>query len=101
MLFEKSAFGIVGLETAFPVLYTKLVKTGIMTMEKLIEVLCVNPRKRFGIPLGDDYSVWKLDDEFTVDPSEFLSKGKATPFEGERLYGRCVLTVCGGKKVFE
>ncbi|MBE6641051.1 MAG: dihydroorotase [Ruminococcaceae bacterium] len=98
---EKSAFGIVGIETAFPVMYTKLVKTGIMTMERLMEVLCVNPRKRFGIPLGDDYSVWKLDEEFTVDPEEFLSKGRATPFEGERLYGRCVLTVCGGKKVFE
>ena len=98
---EKSAFGIVGIETAFPVMYTKLVKTGIITLEKLIEVLCVNARKRFGIPLGDDYSVWKLDEEFTVDPAEFLSKGKATPFEGERLFGRCVLTVCGGKKVFE
>ena len=98
---EKSAFGIVGIETAFPVMYTKLVKTGIITMERLIEVLCVNPRKRFGIPLGDDYSVWKLDEDFTVDPNEFLSQGKATPFEGERLFGRCVLTVCGGKKVYE
>ncbi len=97
---EKSAFGIVGIETAFPVMYTKLVKTGIITMEKLIEVLCVNPRKRFGIPLGDDYSVWKLDEEFTVDPEKFLSKGRATPFAGEKLYGKCVLTVCGGKKVF-
>ena len=98
---EKSAFGIVGIETAFPVMYTKLVKTGIITMERLIEVLCVNARKRFGIPLGDDYSVWKLDEEFAVDPAEFLSQGKATPFEGERLFGRCVLTVCGGKKVYE
>ena len=97
---EKSAFGIVGIETAFPVMYTKLVKTGIITMEKLIEVLCVNPRKRFGIPFGDDYSVWKLDEEFTVDPEKFLSKGRATPFAGEKLYGKCVLTVCGGKKVF-
>ena len=98
---EKSAFGIVGIETAFAVMYTKLVKTGIISLEKLIEVLCVNARKRFGIPLGDDYSVWKLDEEFTVDPAEFLSMGKATPFEGEKLFGRCVLTVCGGKKVFE
>ena len=97
---EKSAFGIVGIETAFPVMYTRLVKTGIITMEKLIEVLCVNPRKRFGIPLGDDYSVWKLEEEFTVDPEKFLSKGRATPFAGEKLYGKCVLTVCGGKKVF-
>jgi len=97
---EKSAFGIVGLETAFPVMYTRLVKTGIITLERLIELMAVNPRKRFGIPLGDDYSVWNLNEEFTVDPEEFLSKGRATPFENERLFGRCVLTVCGGKKIY-
>ncbi len=97
---EKSAFGIVGLETAFPVLYTKLVKTGILTLEKLVEVLCINPRKRFGIPMGNDYTVWDISKEFTVDPEEFLSKGKSTPFLGDKLFGRCVLTVCDGKEVY-
>ncbi|MBE6692858.1 MAG: dihydroorotase [Ruminococcaceae bacterium] len=98
---EKSAFGIVGLETAFPVLYTKLVKTGILTLEKVVELLCINPRKRFGIPLGDDVTVWDLETEFTVDPEEFLSQGKATPFLGENLFGRCVMTICNGNTVYK
>ena len=98
---EKSAFGIVGLETALPVLYTKLVKTGVITIEKLVDLLCVNPRKRFGIPLGDDFTVWDLNEEFTVDPNEFLSLGRATPFAGEKLNGRCVLTVCNGEVVYK
>ena len=97
---EKSAFGIVGLETALPVLYTKLVKTGVLTLEKLVELLCINPRKRFNIPFGNDFTVWDLNQEFKVDPNEFLSLGRATPFEGERLFGRCVLTVCNGKAVY-
>ncbi len=97
---EKSAFGIVGIETAFPIMYTKLVKTGIISMEKLIDLLVINPRKRFHIPLGVDFSVWDLDAEFSVDPEKFLSKGKATPFEGERLFGVCLLTVCDGKVVY-
>ncbi len=98
---EKSAFGIVGLETALPVLYTKLVKTNIITLEKLVDLLCINPRKRFGIPMGDDITVWNLNKEFTVDPEEFLSKGKATPFLGEKLFGVCELTVCNGKVVYK
>ena len=97
---EKSAFGIVGLETAFPVMYTKLVKTGILTLEKLVDLLCVNPRKRFGIPMGNDLTVWDVETEFTVDPEEFLSMGRATPFTGEKLFGRCVLTVKDGKAVY-
>ncbi|MBO5768213.1 MAG: dihydroorotase [Clostridia bacterium] len=97
---EKSAFGIVGLETAFPVLYTKLVKSGILTLEKLVDLLCINPRKRFGIPMDNDFTVWETETEFTVDPNEFLSLGKATPFENEKLFGRCVLTVCNGKAVY-
>ncbi len=98
---EKSAFGIVGLETALPVLYTDLVKTGIITLEKLVELLAVNPRRRFGIPLGDDFSVWDLDVEEVCDPEKFLSKGKATPFEGRKYFGKCLVTVCGGKTVYE
>ncbi len=99
---EKSAFGIVGIETAFPILYTKLVKTGVITIDRLIELLVINPRKRFGIPFSEnDYSVWDLGKEFTVDPDEFLSKGRATPFEGWTLNGVCLLTVKDGKVVYQ
>lgn len=92
-----SMMGVVGIETAFPVLYTKLVKTGVISLEKLVELLAINPRKRFGLADTNDYTVWDLDEEFIVDPKEFLSKGRATPFEGERLFGRCRLTVANGK----
>ena len=88
-----STMGVVGLETAFSVMYTHFVKTGIITMEKLLELLCYNPRKRFGIELGDSYTVFDLDKCFTVDPNSFLSMGRATPFEGNTLYGECLLTV--------
>ncbi|MBQ8836786.1 MAG: dihydroorotase [Clostridia bacterium] len=97
---EGSSFGIVGLETAFSVMYTKLVIPGVITLEKAIELLSDNPRKRFGIPLGNDFSVWKLDEEVIVDPEKFLSKGRSTPFAGEKLLGECVLTVCDGKIVY-
>ena len=97
----ESSFGIVGLETAFSVLYTRLVKSGIISLEKLSEVLCENPRKRFGIPLGDDFTVFDIEHEYTVNPDDFLSKGKSTPFEGEKLFGKCVLTVCNGRIVYE
>ena len=96
-----SAFGIVGIETAFPVLYTHLVKTGIISLEKLAELLSVNPRRRFNIPLGEDFTVWDLQEEFTVDPEKFLSMGKATPFTGWNLTGVCVMTVCDGKIVYK
>ncbi len=98
---EKSAFGIVGIETALPVLYTHLVKPGILGLEKLMELLVVNPRKRFDIPLGNDFTVWDLSAEFIVDPQDFLSLGKATPFEGKKLFGKCVLTVCDGQPVYK
>lgn len=97
-----SAMGIVGIETAFPVLYTKLVKTGIISMERLMELIVINPRKRFGIPLDEgDYSIWDLDASYVVDPAEFLSMGKATPFDGMTVYGRCLRTMCGGRTVYE
>ena len=97
---EKSAFGIVGIETAFPILYTYLVKPGILSMEKLVDLLCTNPRNRFGIPLGKDFSVWDLDAEYTVDPDDFLSMGKATPFTGWKVQGQCMATVVDGKIVY-
>ena len=98
---EKSVFGVVGLETAFPIMYTHLVKTGIMTMERLLEVMVTNPRKRFNLPLGNDYSIWDLDAEYVIDPAEFLSMGKASTFTGWRVFGRCKATVCDGKLVYK
>ena len=98
---EGSAFGIVGIETAFPILYTYLVKPGVITLEKLIDLLANNPRKRFGIPMGEEFTVWDLEAEEVVDPETFLSKGKATPFTGYTLTGKCMLTVCDGKIVYE
>ncbi|MBP3375809.1 MAG: dihydroorotase [Clostridia bacterium] len=98
---EGSAFGIVGLETAFPLLYTKLVKTGVITLQKLVELMAVNPRKRFGIPIGNDFSVWDLSKEFEVDPEEFLSKGRATPLTGMKLFGRNLLTVKDGEIIYK
>ncbi len=95
-----SSFGIVGLETAFSVLYTHLVEKNIISLERLIELLSLNPRKRFGIPLGEDYTVWDLNQEFTVEPDKFFSMGKATPFAGWKLKGVCKMTVCGGKIVY-
>lgn len=95
-----SAMGIVGLETAFPALYTYLVKPGILSLDRLMELMVYNPRKRFHIPLGEDYTVWELGKRVTVDPEQFLSKGRATPFAGRELYGVCRLTVCGGKVVY-
>ena len=97
---EKSAFGVVGIETAFPILYTYLVKPGILSMDRLIELLVTNPRKRFGIDLGCDYSIWDLDAEYTVDPADFLSMGKASPFTGWKVSGKCLATVCDGKIVY-
>ncbi|MBQ8439703.1 MAG: dihydroorotase [Clostridia bacterium] len=96
-----SAFGIVGLETAFPLLYTKLVKTGILTLERLVELMAINPRKRFGIPFGNDFSVWNLEESFEVDPEEFLSMGRATPLTGMKLFGRNLLTVRDGQVVYQ
>ncbi len=96
-----SAFGIVGIETAFPWLYTELVKKGVITLRKLIELMVINPRKRFGIPMGNDFSVWDLSKEYTVDPEEFLSKGRATPLAGEKLFGENLLTVKDGHIIYK
>ena len=97
---EKSAFGVVGIETAFPICYTYLVKTGILTLEQLIDLLSTNPRKRFGLENGSDFTVWDLEDISVVDPDDFLSMGKATPFTGWQIQGKCVATVCDGKLVY-
>ena len=98
---EKSAMGIVGLETAFPLLYTGLVKTGIISLEKLIELLNDNPRRRFGLKQEDSWCLWDLNDHYVIDEKDFLSKGKASPFKGMEVYGRCLKTVCEGRTVYE
>lgn len=97
----KSAMGVVGLETAFPVVYTYLVQPGLVPLETVVKALTVNPRTRFGLPLGEDFSVWDLEDRYVIDPETFLSLGRATPFAGMEVQGRNLLTVCGGKVVWQ
>ena len=97
-----SAFGVVGLECAFPVLYTGLCKTGILSLERLIELMTAAPRARFGIPADpEDYTEWDLAASYVIDPAEFLSMGKATPFAGQTVFGRCLRTVHAGKEVYD
>ena len=97
---ENSFMGVVGLETAFPVLYTYLVKKGIITLEKLIELMFINPRRRFGITQTEDICVYDLQSEYIINPCEFKSKGKSTPFDGMTVSGKNLLTICGGKAVW-
>ena len=98
---EKSAFGIVGIETAFPLLYTYLVKPGILSLERLTALLTVNPRKRFGMKSSGDFTVWDLNAVSKIEPRDFLSMGKSTPFTGWEISGKCMATVCGGKIVYK
>ena len=97
-----SAFGIVGLECAFPVLYTGLVKPGILPLERIAELMALAPRRRFGIPLREgDLFDWDMETAYEIDPETFLSKGRATPFAGQKVYGRCLRTVHNNRTVFE
>jgi dihydroorotase len=98
---EKSAFGVVGIETALPVMYTEFVRTGIITLERLSELMSVNPRERFGIPTGGDFTVFDVSNKYRIDPADFVSMGKSTPFMGREVYGKCILTVTGGKIVWQ
>ena len=97
---EKSAFGIVGLETAFPLLYTGLVQRGILGLSQLVDLLTRRPRSRFGLPGSDGFSIWDLNAAETVDPDAFLSKGRATPFAGRPVSARCLLTVYKGNVIY-
>ena len=97
---EKSAFGIVGIETAFPLLYTGLVKQGVLTLAQLTRLLSDNPRRRFAIDTDPGQSIWDLSEEYTIDPADFLSKGKATPFQGWKVFGRCIETIYDGNTVY-
>lgn len=102
----KSAMGIVGLETAFAVLYSELVLKGVISIEQLFGLMSANPRRifRLGGKLAQgekaDIAVFDTDTEYVIDSSEFASMGKSTPFEGWRVRGRCVLTLKDGKVVY-
>lgn len=97
----RSLMGVTGLETAFPILYTKLVRTGALPAEKLPALLTENPRRRFGIAARPgDVCVWEVGRKYAVDPETFLSQGKSTPFDGEQVFGKCVLTVYDGRAVW-
>ncbi len=98
---EKSPFGIVGLETAFPLMYTHLVKPGIITMERLCELMCVKPRERFGLAYDDSIAVFELATPYKIDAKNFASMGKSTPFDGETVFGTCILNIIGDKEVWK
>ena len=95
---EKSVMGVVGLETAFSVMYTHFVKTGVLTLEKLVELMAINPRKRFNIvQKAGDATVFDLNKEYKINPEDFYTKGRSTPFKDKCVYGRCVATFKDGK----
>ena len=97
---EKSAMGVVGIETAFPVVYSYLVKPGIVPMGTVLKALTVNPAKRFDLPM-DGWSVWDLNESYTIDPENFVSLGRATPFAGMQVFGKCLMTVIGDRVVWK
>lgn len=102
-----SVMGIVGIETCFQLMVTHFVKTGIITMDRLLALLSYNPSKRFALPWGlaagnpADLTVWDLEKEMMISAKDFLSLGKATPFEGEKVVGQCIGTMCDGRWVYE
>lgn len=98
---EKSLMGVVGLETAFPVLYTELVTKNIITLDRLVELMSFKPKERFGIDTNNDFAVFDISEAYKIDPEKFLSMGRATPFAGREVFGRCLLTVHNGKVVYK
>ena len=98
---EKSLMGVVGLETAFPVLYTELVMKNIITLERLVELMSFKPKERFGIDTNNDFAVFDISEAYKIDPEDFLSMGRATPFAGREVFGRCLLTVHNGRVVYK
>lgn len=103
-----SAMGVVGLETAFGVLNTKLVKTGVISLEKLIDMMSVKPREIFDISGGKievgapaDLALLDIDKEWCVDPEKFVTMGRATPFQDWKLQGENLLTIYKGEIVYE
>ncbi len=98
---EKSLMGVVGLETAFPVLYTELVTKNIITLDRLVELMSFKPKERFGIDTENDFAVFDISEAYKIDPENFLSMGRATPFAGREVFGRCLLTVHNEKVVYK
>ena len=98
---EKSLMGVVGLETAFPVLYTELVMKNIITLDRLVELMSFKPKERFGIDTNNDFAVFDISEAYKIDPADFLSMGHATPFAGREVFGRCLLTVHDEKVVYK
>lgn len=98
---EKSLMGVVGLETAFSVLYTELVMKNIITLDRLVELMSFKPKERFGIDTNNDFAVFDISEAYKIDPEDFLSMGRATPFAGREVFGRCLLTVHNGKVVYK
>jgi len=98
---EKSLMGVVGLETAFPVLYTELVMKNIITLDRLVELMSFKPKERFGIDTENDFAVFDISEAYKIDPEDFLSMGHATPFAGREVFGRCLLTVHNEKVVYK
>lgn len=98
---EKSLMGVVGLETAFPVLYTELVTKNIITLDRLVELMSFKPKERFGIDTNNDFAVFDISEAYKIDPKDFLSMGRATPFAGREVFGRCLLTVHNEKVVYK
>lgn len=98
---EKSLMGVVGLETAFPVLYTELVTKNIITLDRLVELMSFKPKERFGIDTNNDFAVFDISEAYKIDPEDFLSMGRATPFAGREVFGRCLLTVHNEKVVYK
>ena len=98
---EKSLMGVVGLETAFPALYTELVTKNIITFDRLVELMSFKPKERFGIDTNNDFAVFDISEAYKIDPKDFLSMGRATPFAGREVFGRCLLTVHNEKVVYK
>ncbi|MCD8087383.1 MAG: dihydroorotase [Oscillospiraceae bacterium] len=97
---KDSPMGVVGLECSFPVLYTGLVETGILSLEKLTALMSDTPRARFGLESDPGFALFDLAHTWRIDPEEFASLGRATPFEGFPVRGRCLMTVCQGREVY-
>ena len=98
---EKSLMGVVGLETAFPALYTELVTKNIITLDRLVELMSFKPKERFEIDTNNDFAVFDISEAYKIDPEDFLSMGRATPFAGREVFGRCLLTVHNEKVVYK
>lgn len=97
---EHSAFGIVGIECAFPLMYTYLVRTGFITLDRLVELMSTRAREIMGLPIGTSWATFEVETPYEIDPRKFISKGHSTPFAGWQVYGRCTETIYNGKVVY-